>query len=198
MKLSLKKTMLTAALCAVTLGSVFSFAACGSEPQAEELGTYQAIKVWEPYDAMMQGRPIDECDGWMLDSNSTALTIRSDNTFTCNQRYWATYSSDGGETWAELFNEYWYITGTYEVVSEFEDLNEKTIKIVSLTSVNGAVNSNSEDQAELEEAQKFLAEDPMIGQEVTLNGEYEMDACLFEYHVGYRVEEGTWSFTPGA
>ena len=118
--------------------------------------------------------------GRLLSTNSTSLTIFTDNTFSASAYLDTLYSSDGtsyNPTYFGFYNMY----GTYEVVSEDTTLNEKTIKITEVTTLVTADGEFAKE--EFPDAVNEALNNSVIGIDMILTADYELTVNLFDPYV---------------
>ena len=124
--------------------------------------------------------------GRLLSTNSSSLTIYTDNTFAASALLDTLYSSDGtsyNPTYFGFYNVY----GTYEVLSEDTDLNERTIKI---TEVNKIVTADGSFEGDaIPAAVTEVIGTSLVGKEMILTGDYELTENLFDPHILLAFDE---------
>lgn len=124
--------------------------------------------------------------GYLVSTYNTSLSVYTDNTFTANAVQNTLYSSDGSSFNPTFFGIY-TLYGTYEVLSEDTDLNERTIKI---TEVNKIVTADGSFEGDaIPAAVTEVIGTSLVGKEMILTGDYELTENLFDPHILLAFDE---------
>lgn len=159
------KQLLCAAL---TIALVLSLAACGGNggnSGAAEVGT------WTLTDAKF----VTIEQGKLVQTFSNTITLFSDNTYILSAVQNTYYSSDSGETFNPTYYANGSLYGTYETVSEDEELGEITVKIKSVTRIvtGDGIDTNTSSATD-DYKTKFLTNSVLNGHEFILGSDYRM------------------------
>lgn len=158
------KKILSVVLClSLMLGCACMLTACGGNAGVTQVGTWEYAEL--TYRVIEQGK--------LNTGNFNNITLFSDNTFVLTVEMNTYYSSDGGETYNPVADNYYVVHGTYEVTDENAELGEKTIKIASITRVQ----TNEFDTETGTDAQKAaMGTCETIGTEIILDAALKMSA----------------------
>lgn len=113
--------------------------------------------------------------GRLIRTTQESMTIFTDNTFSAGCVNDTLYSSDG-TSYNPTYFAFCNVYGTYEVISEDDILNERTIKITDITMVVTAAGSFEQESFTAE--QNETVDSILVGKEMILTSDYEIAGGL--------------------